>query len=138
MKIKGMFLAAVALAFPAFSRAQAASTFVKAAPEYCWQDVKDYVKANADGFSADESQHVLKVHVREVSTGAGDISVAIRTMAEKNKKGEEGCSIVVNQEGSAPVGSYIQRGNPKFTGENIEVANRIAAYVAAKEKARRK
>jgi len=138
MKSKLLMVATFALAFPAFSWGQAASQFVKgAAPEYCWQDAKEYVMASTSNFSADDSQHLLIAHVREVKSGAGDISVAIRTLAEKNKKGEEGCSIVVNEEGSAPVTSYVQTNDPKFTGDNIEVANRIAAYVAAKEKARK-
>jgi hypothetical protein len=137
MKTKFLYVAAFALVFPAFSHAQAASAFVKASPDSCWQSAKEYVKQNATGFSADDAQHLLSVPVLELRSGGGEISVAIRAVADKNKKGEEGCSIVVNQEGNAPVTSFVQRSNSKFSGDNNEVANRIAAFVAAKEKARK-
>ena len=137
MRTKFLVVAAFALAAPAFAHAQAASTFVKASPDSCWQSAKEYVKQNATGFSADDSQHLLTVPVLELRSGGGELSTAIRTVPDKNKQGEEGCSIVVNQEGNAPVGSFIQRTNTKFSGDNTEVANHIAAFVAAKEKSRK-
>ncbi|MGH9714019.1 MAG: hypothetical protein ACRD5M_12050 [Candidatus Acidiferrales bacterium] len=135
MKTKFLYVAAFALAFPAFAFAQAASTFVKAAPDSCWQAAKEYVKQNATGFAADDAQHLLTVPVLELADGGGEVSVAIRALPDKNKRGEEGCSIVVNEEGNAPVTHYIQRTNSKFVGDNYAVANRIAAFVAAKAKA---
>lgn len=138
MKTKILPVLLFALAFPILASAQAATAWVKAAPEYCWQDAKEYVKQIGRGIDADDTQHVMTGHVAELRSGGGDISVSIRTLAEKNKKGEEGCTIVVEELGGAQGYDSNQRANAALGSFNTQLAGRIASFVSSKEKAREK
>ena len=136
MKRKLLFLAAMGLAFPVFSWAQAATQFVKVPEGYCWQYTKEYVKTNGRGFTFDETQHLLKGQFAELRSGGGDITTTIRTVPDKNKKGEEGCSIVVDRVGGAAASSFDQRVNSTLESSNIQRANKITAFVTSKDKDR--
>ncbi len=138
MKIKLLSVLLFAFVFPLIVSAQSATVWVKVAPEYCWQDAKEYVKENSRGVSADEAQHVMNSQFAELSSGGGDISVSVRTLPEKNKKGEEGCTIVVEELGGAQAYDANQRANALLGSFNIRVAARISGFVSAKQKAREK
>jgi hypothetical protein len=138
MKTKILSVLAFALAFPAVLSAQAGTTFIKVPEGYCWQDTKEYVKTNGRNISADDSQHLLSAQFAELRSGGGDISVKIRTLSEKNKKGEEGCTIVVEELGGAAASDLNQRVNAAMEGYNVRLAARIAAYVTSRENAREK
>lgn len=138
MKTKVLSVLMFALVFPLVATAQAATAWVKVAPEYCWQDAKEYVKQNAGGVTADDAQHVMTAQFVELMSGGGDISVSIRTLPEKNKKGEDGCTIVVEELGGAAGYDANQRANALLGSFNTRFVSRISAFVSAKQKARDK
>jgi hypothetical protein len=138
MKTKILSVLTFALVFPVVLSAQAATTFVKVAEGYCWEDTKEFVKQNGRGINADDKQHVLTGQFAEVRSGGGDLSLSVRTLSEKNKKGEAGCTIVVEELGGAAAGDLNQRANSAFGSFNTRFAARIAAFVSSREKAREK
>lgn len=138
MKTKLLSVLMFALVFPLLASAQAATAWLKVAPEYCWQDAKEFVKENSRGVNADEAQHVMSAQIVESRSGGGDISVSIRTLPEKNKKGEDGCTIVVEELGGAAGYDANQRANALLGSFNTRFVGRISAFVSAKQKARDK
>ena len=136
--MKILTVLAFALVFPVVLSAQAATTFVKAPEGYCWEDTKEFVKANGRGINADDNQHLLTGIFAELRSGGGDLSLNIRTLIGKNKKGEEGCTIIVEELGGAAASSLNQRANATFGSFNNRFIAQIAAFVNAREKAREK
>ena len=127
-----------AMVFPVVLSAQAVTTFVKAPEGYCWEDTKEYVKQNGRGINADDTQHLLTGQFAEVRSGAGDLTLNVRTLIGKNKKGEEGCTILVEEIGGAAASSLNQKANAAYGSFNTRFAANIAAFVSAREKAREK
>lgn len=138
MKTKWLTILLFTLVFPMTASAQAATVWVKVAPEFCWQDTKEFVKQNSRGVFADDAQHVMSAQIAEIRSGGGDLSVSIRTLAEKNKKGEDGCTIVVEELGGAAGYDSNQRANALLGTANTRYDARIAAFVSSKQKARDK
>lgn len=138
MTTKILSVLTFALVFPVVLSAQAAITFVKAPEGYCWEDTKEFVKQNGRGINADDTQHLLSGQFAEVRSGAGDIALNVRSLIGKNKKGEEGCTIIVEELGGAAASSLNQKANAAFGSFNTRFAARIAAFVSAREKAREK
>jgi hypothetical protein len=138
MKTKILSVLMFALVFPVVLSAQAATTFVKAAEGYCWEDTKEFVKQNGRGINADDTQHLLTGQFAEVRSGAGDLTLNVRTLIGKNKKGEEGCTIIVEELGGAAASTLNQKANAAFGSFNTRFAAQIAAFVNAREKAREK
>jgi hypothetical protein len=127
-----------AMVFPVVLSAQAVTTFVKAPEGYCWEDTKEYVKQNGRGINADDTQHLLTGQFAEVRSGAGDLTLNVRTLIGKNKKGEEGCTILVEEIGGAAASSLNQKANAAYGSFNTRFAANIAAVARAQEKAREK
>lgn len=138
MKWKILSILTFAMVFPVVLSAQAATTFVKAPEGYCWQDTKEFVKQNGRGINADDKLHVLTGQFAEARTGGGDLSLSVRTFSEKNKKGEEGCTIVVEELGGAAASDLNQKANAAFGSFNTRFAASIGAFVSSREKAREK
>jgi hypothetical protein len=138
MTTKILYVLTFALVFPVVLSAQAATTFVKVGEGYCWEDTKEYVKQNARGINADDNQHLLTGQFAELRSGGGDLSLNVRTLIGKNKKGEEGCTILVEEIGGAAASVLTQKANAANGNFNIKLAANIAAFVNAREKAREK
>lgn len=138
MTTKILYVLAFALVFPVVLSAQAATTFVKVGEGYCWEDTKEYVKQNGRGINADDNQHLLTGQFGEVRSGAGDLTLNVRTLIGKNKKGEEGCTIIVEEIGGASASVLTQKANAASGSFNTKLAANIAAFVSAREKAREK
>jgi len=138
MKTKILSLMMFALVFPVVLSAQAATAFVKAPEGYCWEDTKEFVKQKGRGINADDRQHLLTGQFAEVRSGAGDISLNVRTVFAKNKKGEEGCTIIVEELGGAAASDLNQRADAAFGSFNTRFVASIAAFVSSREKAREK
>jgi hypothetical protein len=128
---------ACAVAFAAStSSAQEAKVFVKVNPEICWTDTKNYVTTQARGAVPNDGTHT--VEAQRFANFAGDISVVVAALPAKDKKGEEGCEIIVNETGGASLSSADQRANASLSSQNQRAASLIAAYVTAKQKQRDK
>jgi hypothetical protein len=138
MTTKILSVLTFALVFPVVLSAQAAVTFVKAPEGYCWEDTKEFVKQNGRGINADDRQHLLTGQFAELRSGGGDLTLNVRTLIGKNKKGEEGCTIIVEELGGAAASDLNQKANASFGSFNTRFAARIAAFVSAREKAREK
>lgn len=138
MTTKILYVLMFALVFPIVLSAQAATTFVKVPEGYCWEDTKQYVKQNGRGINADDAQHLLTGQFAELRSGGGDLTLNVRTLIGKNKKGEEGCTIIVEEIGGAAASTLNQRANSAFGSFNTRFALNIAAFVNAREKAREK
>jgi hypothetical protein len=128
-------LCAVALA-ASTSLSQEAKIFVKVNPEICWTDTKDYVTTQARGAVAHDGTHT--VEAQRFANFAGDISVVVAALPAKDKKGEEGCEIIVNETGGASLSSADQKANALLSSQNLQAAQRVAAFVQAKQKQRDK
>ena len=138
MTTKILSILTFALVFPVVLSAQAATTFVKVAEGYCWEDTKEYVKQNGRGINADDRQHLLTSQFAELRSGGGDLTLNVRTLIGKNKKGEEGCTILVEEIGGAAASTLTQKANAAAGNFNTRLAANIAAFVTAREKAREK
>lgn len=133
---KAAFLVgAVALA-ASTSLAQEAKVFIKVNPEICWTDTKNYVTTQARGAVANDGTHT--VEAQRFANFAGDISIVVAALPAKDKKGEEGCEIIVNETGGAALSSADQRANASLSSQNQRAASLIAAYVQTKQKQRDK
>ena len=138
MTTKILYVLMFALVCPVVLSAQAATTFVKVGEGYCWEDTKEYVKQNARGINADDNQHLLTGQFAELRSGGGDLTLNVRTLIGKNKKGEEGCTIIVEEIGGAAASTLNQKANAAYGSFNTRYAANIAAFVSAREKAREK
>jgi len=115
---------------------QVAKQFVKAEPNQCWLDVKDAVHRRAYGVITDDRLHTLTID--RFSSIDGTIAIIVEIRADQNKKGEQGCSIIVGETGNeAPHGSS-QRINAANGGGNFRAAAYIASQVNAAQKGRDK
>ena len=118
------------------SSAQVAKQFVKVEPNQCWLDVKDAVHRRAYGVITDDNLHTLTID-RFVSID-GTIAIIVEVQADQNKKGEQGCSILVGETGSTSPHGSSQRINAVNGSGNIQAAAYIAAQVNAAQKSRDK
>jgi hypothetical protein len=115
---------------------QVAKQFVKVEPNQCWLDVKDAVHRRAYGMITDERLHTLTIE--RFASVEGTIAVIVEVQADRNKKGEEACAILVGETGnSAPYGSS-ERVNAANGGGNFQAAAYIASQVNAAQKNRDK
>ena len=115
---------------------QVAKVFVKVEPNQCWLDVKDAVYRREHGVMTDERFHTLTIG--RFASLDGTIAIVVEVQADQNKKGEQGCSIMVEETGNdAPHGSS-QRINAANWGGNIRAAADIASRVNAAQKSRDK
>ena len=115
---------------------QVAKVFVKVEPNQCWLDVQDAVHRRAYGVITDERLHTLTID--RFASIDGTISIVVAVEGDQNKKGEQGCSILVGETGnSAPHGSD-QRINAANGGGNFRAAAYIASQVNAAQKIREK
>jgi len=115
---------------------QVARQFVKVEPNQCWLDVKDAVHRRAYGVITDERLHTLTID--RFASVEGTIAVIVEVQADRNKKGEEGCAILVGETGnSAPYGSSA-RVNAANGNGNFQAAAYIASQVNAAQKNRDK
>ena len=115
---------------------QVAKVFVKVEPNQCWLDVKDAVHRRAYGVITDELLHTLTID--RFASLDGTIAIIVGVQADQNKKGEQGCSIMVGETGTdAPHGSG-QRINAVNGGGNFRAAAYIASQVNAAQKNRDK
>ncbi len=115
---------------------QVAKVFVKVEPNQCWLDVKDAVHRRANGVITDDRIHTLTID--RFASVDGTIAVVVGVQADQNKKGEQGCSIMVGETGTdAPHGSG-QRINTANGSGNFQVAALIATQVNAAQKDRDK
>jgi hypothetical protein len=71
---------------------QVAKQFVKVEPNQCWLDVQDAVHRRAYGVITDERLHTLTVD--RFASIDGTIAIVVEVLADQNKKGEQGCSIL--------------------------------------------
>lgn len=124
-----------AVAFAAStSLSQEAKIFIKVNPEICWKDTKEYVTTEARGAVANDGTHT--VEAQRFSSFSGDVSVVFAALPAKDKKGEEGCEIIVNESGPLP--SANQQANALLSSQNLKAAQLVAAHVQAKQKQRDK
>jgi hypothetical protein len=130
-----VLLGAVALA-ASTSLAQEAKVFIKVNPEICWTDTKDYVTTQTRGAVANDGTHT--VEAQRFANFSGDISIVVAALPAKDKKGEEGCEIIVNETGGAALSSADQRANASLSSQNQRAASLIAAFVQTKQKQRDK
>ena len=115
---------------------QVAKQFVKVEPNQCWLDVQDAVHRRAYGVITDERLHTLTID--RFASIDGTIAIVVEVLADQNKKGEQGCSIIVGEIGNeAPHGSS-GRVNAVNGGGNIRAAAFIATQVNAAQKLRDK
>ncbi len=115
---------------------QVAKQFVKVEPNQCWLDVKDAVHRRAYGVITDERLHTLTID--RFASVDGTIAIVVEVQADQNKKGEQGCAIMVGETGSdAPHGSS-QRINAANGSGNFQAAAYIASQVNAAQKNRDK
>jgi hypothetical protein len=126
---------AVALA-ASTSLSQEAKIFVKVNPEICWTDTKEYVTTEARGAVAHDGTHT--VEAQRFANFSGDISVVVAALPAKDKKGEEGCEIIVNETGGGSLSSANQQANALLSSQNLKAAQLVAAHVQAKQKQRDK
>jgi len=99
-------------------------------------DVKDAVHRRAYGVITDEHVHTLTID--RFASLDGTIAIIVEVQADQNKKGEQGCSIVVGETGNdAPHGSS-QRINEANGSGNFRAAAYIANQVNAAQKIRDK
>lgn len=115
---------------------QEAKIFVKVNPEICWTDTKNYVTTQAREAVANDGTHT--VEAQRFANFAGDISVVVAALPAKDKKGEEGCEIIVNEKGGGSLSSTNERANALLSSQNLRTAQLIAAQVQAKQKQRDK
>jgi hypothetical protein len=120
------------LCLPGF--AQTADVFVKDDPSQCWPDVRDVVHRYGSQVTEEEGRHII--HSGHFTTDAGDVVLSVQAIADKNKKGEEGCHIYVAVEGSLGLQSRGQAVNSMR--DNFRTAHFIAMHVEAAHKAREK
>jgi hypothetical protein len=130
-----VLVCAVALA-ASTSRSQEAKMFVKVNPEICWTDTKNYVTTQARGAVANDGTHTIEA--QRFANFAGDISLVVAALPAKDKKGEEGCEIIVNETGGGSLNSTNERTNALLSSQNLRAAQLIAAQVQAKQKQRDK
>lgn len=115
---------------------QVAKQFVKVEPNQCWLDVKDAVHRRAYGVVTDDRLHTLTID--RFASIDGTIAIIVEVQADQNKKGEQGCSILVGETGNtAPYGSS-QRVNAANGSGNFQAAAYIASQVNAAQKNRDK
>ena len=115
---------------------QVAKQFVKVEPNQCWLDVQDAVHRRANGVITDERLHTLTID--RFASVDGTIAIVVAVEADKNKKGEQGCDILVGETGSdSPHGSG-GRINAMNGSGNIRAAAYIATQVNAAQKLRDK
>jgi hypothetical protein len=115
---------------------QVAKQFVKVEPNQCWLDVKDAVHRRAYGVITDERLHTLTID--RFASIDGTIAIIVEVQADRNKKGEEGCSIIVGETGNeAPHGSSGRINAANGSG-NIRAAAYIATQVNGAQKIRDK
>jgi hypothetical protein len=126
---------AVALA-ASTARSQEAKIFVKVNPEICWTDTKNYVTTQARGAVANDGTHT--VEAQRFANFAGDISIVVAALPAKDKKGAEGCEIIVNESGGGSLNSTNEKTNALLSSQNLRAAQLIAAEVEAKQKQRDK
>lgn len=119
---------------PCFS--QVAKQFVKVEPNQCWLDVQDAVHRRANGVITDERLHTLTID--RFASVDGTIAIVVAVEADQNKKGEQGCAILVGETGNdSPHGSG-GRINAAAGSANIRAAMFIATQVNAAQKLRDK
>jgi hypothetical protein len=115
---------------------QVAKQFVKVEPNQCWLDVQDAVHRRAYGVITDERLHTLTID--RFASIDGTIAIVVEVLADQNKKGEQGCSIIVGEIGNeAPHGSSGRINAANGSG-NIRAAAFIATQVNAAQKLRDK
>ena len=130
MRFLGVGLLLVA-ALP--TSAQTASVFVKGDGPQCWLDVRQIVHKRGKEVEEDNQNQTLRVG--RFSTGAGDVLLTVQVVTEKNKKGEEGCRILVRGEGG---GSLATKGQGPSDVDNTRIVNSIAGEVSSMQKDREK
>jgi hypothetical protein len=131
-----LILAASFLAMSAVpSMAQTAQVFVKDDPNQCWLDVKDVVHTR--GREVTEDEKTWTILSGRYATAAGDMALQTHVSPDKNKKGEEGCTIYVSVSGGAGLAERGRTVN-SLSSNNIRVANQIAVEVEALKKIREK
>jgi hypothetical protein len=115
---------------------QVAKQFVKVDANQCWLDVQDAVHRRANGVVVDDRLHTLTID--RFASVDGTIAIVVAVEADKNKKGEPGCAILVGETGNdSPHGSAAKVNAMNGSG-NIGAAMYIAAQVNAAQKLREK
>ncbi len=115
---------------------QVAKQFVKVEPNQCWLDVQDAVHRRAYGVITDDRLHTLTID--RFASVDGTIAIVVAVEADRNKKGEEGCAILVGETGrDSPHGS-TGRINAMAGSGNMQAAAYIATQVNAAQKLRDK
>lgn len=115
---------------------QVAKQFVKVDANQCWLDVQDAVHRRANGVITDDRLHTLTID--RFASVDGTIAIVVAVEADKNKKGEPGCAILVGETGNdSPHGSAAKVNAMNGSG-NIRAAMYIAAQVNAAQKLRDK
>lgn len=115
---------------------QVAKQFVKVEPNQCWLDVQDAVHRRANGVITDERLHTLTID--RFASVDGTIAIVVAVEADKNKKGEQGCDILVGETGSDSPHGSAGRLNAANGMANIRAAAFIATQVNAAQKLRDK
>ena len=115
---------------------QVAKQFVKVEPNQCWLDVQDAVHRRAYGVITDERLHTLTID--RFASVDGTIAIVVQVLADQNKKGEQGCSILVGETGSDSPHGSSGRINAVNGGGNIRAAAYIATQVNGAQKLRDK
>ena len=119
--------------------AQTADVFVKGDSYQCWLDVRQAVTQHGGGGIAteDEKRRILEVESFSF-LGRNNVVFAIQVIADKNKKGEEGCRIYVAAQGNGDPGTVGQSSNAMNGSNNFRVAGQISAWVETMKKTREK
>jgi len=115
---------------------QVAKQFVKVEPNQCWLDVQDAVHRRAYGVMTDERLHTLTID--RFASIDGTIAIIVAVQADRNKKGKEGCSIIVGEMGNDTPHGSSQSVNAFSGSGNFRAAAYIAAQVNAAQKLRDK
>jgi hypothetical protein len=115
---------------------QVAKQFVKVEPNQCWLDVQDAVHRRANGVITDDRLHILTID--RFASIDGTIAIVVEVQADQNKKGEQGCSILVGETGSSSPHGSSQRVNAANGSGNFQAAAYIATQVNAAQKIRDK
>ena len=119
-----------------FCFGQVAKQFVKVEANQCWLDVQDAVHRRANGVITDDRLHTLTID--RFASVDGTIAIVVAVEADKNKKGEPGCAILVGETGNDSPHGSAGRVNAMSGSGNIRAAMYIATQVTAAQKSRDK
>ena len=117
-------------------RAQTADVFIKGDIHQCWLDVSEIVHRHGSKVTEDENRRILQAG--HYAAMGGDLVLAVQVVADKNKKGEEGCRVYVAVQGGGELASAGQSINSRNGSNNFRVASQISAEAESMRKAREK